>query len=339
MKAKSLFLFLSVIFISACTSIPNSGPFETVKIETGFGPEDMALDSISNPTEKRLIVSCDTRREQDSISNGIYGIDLKTDSVFVFTRRNEPPEFVFHPHGISLVMIDSIPRLFVISHDDEKHIQSVIRYKVEQSDLIFEAAFHNPSFISPNDLFALNDGRFFMTNDAGKRHSFMEQLFSLKRSSIIYFQNNFKSNYLLKNLSYANGIYFKKPYLYVSTSRQNRIFKYRFENGIIKDTVELTKIVGGDNIMPDGNHLLIAAHLNPIAFLRHAKNSKNISPSVIYQVNPETGEKKVLFSDDGHLISAASTAIHYGNYLYVSQVFDNFILKVKIDSVAKVRNK
>jgi arylesterase/paraoxonase len=283
-------------------------------------------------------VSCNTRREKDSITNGIYGVDLKNDSVFVFKRINEPPGFIFHPHGISLVMIDSIPRLFVISHDDKNHIQSVIKYKVEESDLIFEAATHNPHFISPNDLFALKNGHFFLTNDAGKRHSFMEQLFSLKRSTVVYFQNNFKSNYILKNLSFANGIFYKKPFLYVSTTRQNRIFKYRFENGQIIDKKVLTNLVGGDNIMPDGDNLLIAAHLNSIAFLRHARNSKNISPSVIYQVNPENGEKKVLFSNDGHLISAASTAIHYGNYLYVSQVFDNFILKVKIDSINKSQN-
>lgn len=46
---------------------------------------------------------------------------------------------------------------------------------------------------------------------------------------------------------------------------------------------------------------------------------------------PETGEKEVLFSDDGKLISAASTAIRYGDFLYVSQVFDNFVLKVKMN--------
>jgi hypothetical protein len=334
MKVRISIITLSIIsfFLTSCNSIPKSGPFETQKITTGFGPEDIVLDTLTSANNPRLLVSCATRRASDSLTNGIYWIDLKTDSVFAFERLQEPPSLVFHPHGFDLVMIDSIPRLFVISHDEEKDLHPIVRYKILGKTLVFEAAFYNSLFNSPNDIFALNDGSFFITNDAGKRHNFIEQALKLKRSSVVYFPKNQKPYYIDNELSYANGIYFNDPYLYVSTVRQNTIFKFTLKDYHSIDKKELTEVIGGDNITRYKDKYIVAAHLNSLAFLRHVKKSENFSPSVIYQFDGETGEKEVLFSDDGKLISAASTAIRYGDYLYISQVFDNFVLKVEISN-------
>lgn len=331
MKIKILLILIANVIFSACTSIPKTGPFETKKIITGFGPEDIVLDTLTSVESPRILVSCDTRRESDSITNGIYWIDLKTDSVFEFERLLEPTNLVFHPHGFDLVLIDSVPRLFVISHDDEHHIQSVIQYKILQNSLVFEYLFNDRLFISPNDISALQDGSFFITNDAGKRNSLWEKLLKLKRSSVVYFSKKSPSYYIDKELCYANGIYYDKPNLYVSTVLQNTIFKFTLNELQSIDKKELSKIKGGDNITRYKNRFIVAAHLNSIAFLRHKKNTENHSPSVIYEFDPISGEKSVLFSDDGKLISAASTAIRYGDYLYVSQIFDNFVLKVKLE--------
>ncbi len=325
-----LFVFVSLVLIS-CNSIPKTGPFETREIITGFGPEDIVLDTISSINKPRLLVSCDTRRESDSVTNGIYWIDLKTDSVFEFARLNEPVDLVFHPHGFDLVLIDSIPNLFVISHDDENHLHPVVRYKLINNSLVFEAIYNSELFISPNDIFALTDGTFFLTNDAGKRHSFIEQALKLKRSSVVYYPVNQPAYYIDKKLSYANGIYFDDPYLYVSTVRQNTIFKFTIQEMQAIKKESITEVIGGDNITKYKDKYIVAAHLNSFAFLRHKKKSANLSPSVIYQFDPKTGAKDILFSDNGELISAASTAIHYGNYLYVSQVFNNFVLKVNLN--------
>ena len=330
MKIKIFIILIVGVLFNACTSIPKTGPFETKKISTGFGPEDMVLDTLTSVENPRILVSCDTRRESDSITNGIYWIDLKTDSVFVFERLLEPANLVFHPHGFDLVLIDSIPRLFVISHDDEHQIHAVIQYKILENSLVFENLFNDRLFISPNDISALPDGSFFITNDAGKRNSLWEKLLKLKRSSVVYFSKNSPAYYIDKELCYANGIYYDKPNLYVSTVLQNTIFKFTLNELQSVDKKELSKIKGGDNITRYKNKFIVAAHLNSIAFLRHKNNKENHSPSVIYEFDPISGEKSVLFSDDGNLISAASTALRYGDYLYISQVFDNFVLKVKL---------
>lgn len=330
MKIKFQALVFFGVFLISCSPIPESGPFETKIIITGFGPEDLTLDTITSENNPRLLVSCDTRRESDSVTTGIYWIDLKTDSVFEFLRLKEPADLVIHPHGFSMAVIDSIPRLFVISHDDINDEHPVIRYKIQNDSLIFESIYKSKLFISPNDIFALNDGSFFLTNDAGKRHSLIEQALKLKRSSVVYFPKNGQAYFIDHKLSYANGIYCDDPYLYVSTVRQNTIFKFTIKDGQAIEKESLSEITGGDNITKFKDKFIVAAHLNSLAFLRHKKNADIQSPSVIYQFDPKTGEKEVLFSDDGKLISAASTAIRYGDYLYVSQVFDNFVLKVKM---------
>jgi len=331
MKKHFFFFVLIGIIFSSCNSIPITSSFETKRIITGYGPEDIVLDTISSIENPRLLVSCATRRDNEPKTNGIYWIDLNSDSVFEFNRLNEPNDLVFHPHGFDLVLIDSIPRLFVINHDDINNQHPVLLYKILDNYLVFEAIYNDTLLISPNDIFALKDGSFFFTNDAGKRHSFIEQALKLKRSSVVYFPMDQKPYYIDKELCYANGIYFDEPYLFVSTVRQNTIFKFTIEENQSIKKLNLTEIFGGDNITKYRDKYIVAAHLNSLAFLRHRKKSTTPSPSVIYEFDPKTGEKEVLFSDSGEQISAASTAIRFGDYLYISQVFDNFILKVKMN--------
>jgi hypothetical protein len=50
----------------------------------------------------------------------------------------------------------------------------------------------------------------------------------------------------------------------------------------------------------------------------------------VFLVDPETGEHRTLYSTGGETISGGSTAIIFENYLYISQVFDPWILKVTL---------
>jgi len=63
--------------------------------------------------------------------------------------------------------------------------------------------------------------------------------------------------------------------------------------------------------------------------MKHAKDPAKISPSLVYKVDPETGNKEVIFKDDGNKIPAVSTAVLFKNTLYFGQVFDGFILRIK----------
>jgi hypothetical protein len=47
-------------------------------------------------------------------------------------------------------------------------------------------------------------------------------------------------------------------------------------------------------------------------------------------VDPTSGKLTTLYFTDGTQISAGSTALIWEEYLYISQVFDPFILKVHL---------
>jgi hypothetical protein len=51
---------------------------------------------------------------------------------------------------------------------------------------------------------------------------------------------------------------------------------------------------------------------------------------MIYAINPYTKSKRVIYYNKGEEISAASTAIIYRDKLYICQIFDNFVLSVKM---------
>jgi len=53
-----------------------------------------------------------------------------------------------------------------------------------------------------------------------------------------------------------------------------------------------------------------------------------LSPCKTFLINKTTGAANIIFSDDGSLISGSSTAIVSGKDLYLSQVFDGFVLKI-----------
>ena len=77
--------------------------------------------------------------------------------------------------------------------------------------------------------------------------------------------------------------------------------------------------------------MLARLHLDFLAFMKHVKSSDNHSPSVVYKINLETSSATVIYANKGDQISAASTAILFDENLYISQVFNPFILKVTME--------
>ena len=70
----------------------------------------------------------------------------------------------------------------------------------------------------------------------------------------------------------------------------------------------------------------VAAHPSTFKFLRHAASKDNIAPSQIYRIDSKTNEVTNHYSNDGSELSAASTGLIIGDRIYVSQVFEDFLL-------------
>lgn len=333
------------LLLQACVSIPQNTHNKFNRIATGVGPEDILLDTLST-TKGRLLVSCNDHRLKEEAPNGnIYAIDLEEDSLssYKLERTGEPDGHDFHPHGFDLVRQKGKVYLYIVSHDEKNFTHYVYKYEVAGKKLKFEKAYKNPLMNSPNTVVALKDGGFYISNDQKKRGDQMALLFSAKTGSLVFCDEDGGWARVASKLAYPNGLYIttKERYLYASTTRQHQVFKYTIRpDGNLVNREKVTKITGGDNIrLSQNKELLIPAHLRALKFVAHAKDSSKLSPSVVYSVNMKNGERITAYSNGGEQISGASTAVEYKGNLYISQVFQPFILQVKKkNKVSKTKN-
>lgn len=335
MKNASLLLIIA-LFLQSCATIPTNTHSEFKRIATGMGPEDIVLDTISG-SKARLLVSCnDHRLRAEAPNGGIYAIDLDADSMvsYKLDRKGEPEGLDFHPHGFDLIRQQGKVYLYIVSHDHKKDKHYVYKYTVADKEINFVAAYENPLMHSPNTVVALQNGGFYASNDQGKKDNILSLLFRAKTGSIVYCDEQGGWAHAALSLAYPNGLYIsaQERYLYVSTTRQHQLFKFVIKSdGNLVNQDKVTKLMGGDNIrLGLGKEILIPAHLQVMKFVGHFKNPEKLSPSVVYGVNMDTGEKRVVYSNKGEQISAASTAVVYNGFIYISQVFQPFILRAKL---------
>lgn len=331
---KKLFFLLlasSLILLSSCGPLPQLTNYPSKRIMTAYGPEDIVVDSISEEKD-RLLISCASRRPiyPDSV-NGIYAMDFEDELVYELSRENEPEWLHFHPHGIDVAMINNQAYLYVINHQDDEYGQNILVYKIHPNKLILDSIIQHPMIVSPNDVFVCNDGGFFFSNDAGVRGSKKEIMLLQKKGSVVYFPPKADPIMIDAHLGMPNGVYFDGDYLWVSTVMQSKLFRFKKLENAFSEREKMAKgLRGGDNINPTPNGLLIPTHLKLFAFMRHVKHPEKHSPTVIYQYFHASHKKEILYCNKGDEISAASTALIYKNKLYISQIFEDFILKVDL---------
>lgn len=315
-----------------CAKMPTYTQFPSTQLKVGLGPEDIVMDSLVDAQHPRLLVSCAARRKTDTPEGNIWSLDLETDQAQVLPRKGEPEGLgIFHPHGIDIVKRnDGKVILYVINHQDSLKRQLIMSYEVFSDHLQFIQANEHILLSSPNDVCFDPQGGFYWSNDASSRkNAFIEPILGIKGGYVGHLSDNRTWSKSKSKFAYTNGIGVLNGDLYISTVIQSKVFRFKQQDISAKPEL-ICKLVGGDNISftQDGK-LLVTAHLRQIKFLRHMKNPAVKSPSVVYLVDPLTKEKKVIFADDGNQISTASTAIWYKDHLYISQIFDGFILKVK----------
>ncbi len=327
-------LFIVFVLTSCAAKLPVVKQRNSVRINVGPGPEDIVLDTFST-SYPRILASCSQRRKGNHEYGEICEVNLNNDSYKILKRLGEPQGMVFRPHGVDLVKNSKGELLlYCISHNNEKKEHSIIIYSVYADHLQFKEKMDSPMLVSPNDVTANCAGEIFVTNDARKQGSAIEPLLKLKRSNVVHYNPaNQKWNVAADRFSYANGIainHCPSDYVILSTVRSDKL--YMLENpGLDKDIYlpkTIAKLKGLDNItFINDKEILVTAHLRQVAFLKHLKDAKNLSPTVVYQVNIFTGEYKAVYSNDGSQISTGSTALYYNKKLYISQVFEPYILK------------
>ncbi len=333
----ALLVLLTSIVVSCKTTVPpstaNYASYD--KIQVGPGPEDIDIDSITNPAIPRLLASCGSRRaEYATIPNNIWAVDLRTNKATIIPRIGEPEGFIFNPHGFSITkqLANNKPWLWVINHGDasnqNKNSQSITVYEVTPTNLVFVKNITSEVIESPNDIYGLSDGTCYFTNDFNAPKHNLQLLLGRKTGSIVYYDGRDCKKVATK-LPYSNGIIAYNNELYVSCILKKAFYKMPIlKNGTLGNKTRLAKLKGIDNISITDGTMYIASHPNLVAFAKHFKNKKKHSPTVIYKFNPiQPTQATVVYSNKGEQISAGSGAIYFKNSLYIAQVFEDYILK------------
>lgn len=322
-----LIVLLGFCCTMACNSLAAETIKETEKIEVGAGPEDMVLDTLNGP---RLLISCSARRDEYKPYGEIEALDLITMERKILTRHKEADSIKFRPHGIYL----EGEILYVISHEREPDLHPILIYRVHGDSLEFIEMISDPLLNSPNALTTGEQGEIYVVNDSGKRGSLMEKILKLKRASLIMLKKDslglWSSQYMAIELGYPAGINRIGKTIYAGDAIQNQIHVFQISEKGLKPQPPIKGLKGNDNLRIYKGEILTCCHVKPFRFIGHAKNPEKDSPVEVFQLDPKTGESESLFSTDGSQISGGSTAIIYGNELYISQVFEPFLLKVKL---------
>lgn len=293
-------LLVSFIMLG-CAALPKQETefINENKITVGDGPEDFQLDE----KHERLIVACDNRRVGYGIGE-IWEIDIATQQskrLEVIFKENG---VVFHPHGMSI--IDDY--LFVISHKD-KDTEEFFRFDIYKDSVVQDTVFSDGIIGRGNDIFAVAKDEFYYSD------------FKMFGGSIVHFKNGEYSKFS-KGFKYPNGLAIHHNDMFVTTSLSNKLFRINLES---RKKEKVLKLKGGDNLLSDGKTLYSASHPKMMKFIKHTKSADNLSPTVIYEINPNNLNIKTLFSNEGAKISTGSTGFVYRNKLYIGQVFEGFI--------------
>ncbi len=314
----------------------------------GYGPEDIAFDNSQG--YPRLLVPCANRRETEPEFTEVISIDLRDHSIDTLKRTNEPADLCFRPHGIDLITNDvGETKVFFTCHshiDEKTTIDRVVKYRLERDELVFEADYVDKTkkyMRSPNDVAALPDESFYISNDSWKKTKLglaFEKIFQRRSSRISYYDKDKGWRVVAKRMAYANGIQATEDQVMVAgTFKKDLRIYQRSPNGDLTKTDNIKVASGLDNITyVNESQVLIPAHTKFTAFLKHLKDPQRYSPQAVYLVDLKTKEVSEVFANDGSLVNACATAYYYNGKLYLGQVFNPYILVVDMPKLTSLSN-
>ncbi len=301
------------------------------------GPEDITIDQQSG----LAFISVDDRRSNMANTNSVNGAILVMNlSDSVPTLKNITPDLKdFHPHGISLWKEpDGRMFLFAITHGHNRNKQAVERFEWRNDSLIYLESIVDPALMtSPNDVTAVGERSFYVTNDHGYSNAGLGRTLEDYLQRSISFVNYFDgSNFITvaTDIAYANGINHSADLLKIfvasCTGRKVLIYDRNPGNGDLTLNEKIDVNTGVDNIELDTDgSLWIGAHPQLLKFAGHAKDSKKHSPSQVIKLSKDESGKYLMqeiFLNEGTSYSGSSVGAVYKNKILIGSVFENSML-------------
>jgi len=302
------------------------------------GPEDITID----PQSGLAFISVDDRRmnrhDPGSVEGKILLMNL-TDSI-PRPKNITPVDLLdFHPHGISFWKEpNGRAFLFVVNHRKAYTEHTIERFEWKNDSLIhLESILDTELLTSPNDITAVGERSFYVTNDHGYPNQGLSRTLEDYLQRAISYVNYYNGSSLKKvatGIAYANGINQSGDHLKIfvasTTGRKVLIYTRDLISGALNLQAEVKVNTGVDNIELDNRGALwIGCHPQLLKFVAHANDPTKFSPSQVIKImegNSGKYEVEEVFLNDGTSYSGSSVAAIYNHTLLIGSVFEPSIL-------------
>jgi len=240
----------------------------------------------------------------------------------------------FHPHGIYLYQsANGDKRLFVINHRTTGHYIEIFQFT--DSSLVHLESIQNPLFISPNDIVAVGDRQFYLTNDHDEPLSdwrAKKDVLQIPMGNVCFYDGK-NAKVVADGILYANGINKsldgKSIFVASASGRKIIVYDRNSQTETLTESDEIA-INGPDNIdIDEAGNLWVGCHPKLLKFLAHSKDHSKLSPSEIIKITYQgkgTAQLESIYLNDGSEISASTVGVVYKDKLLIGSVFEGFVL-------------
>lgn len=326
-------------FNGACTSIALEQDGEPAIV----GVEDIVID---HERGVAYLSSVD-RRGLIGTRGAIYLLPLSADqppSVLRDITQGEPA--LFSPHGIDLHINDQGERrIFVVNHREhpEAEVSSITIYKMGETGLLeMEADLVDDKIYRPNDVAAVSESEFYITNDLMSDWNSLDQtldLFAIRDSGNLVHYKDGATQIVAGPYAMPNGVSYdtQNDRIILAETLKGRIIGFtRNEDGTLEHADTANANTAVDNFaFSEAGDLYVGAHINILQFAEHrAKDVPSPSNVIRYAANADgnvlSSEKETILTTDGDTenfgasgrLSGVSVAAAHGNVLLVGSVFE-----------------
>jgi arylesterase/paraoxonase len=241
----------------------------------------------------------------------------------------------FFPHGIDVWQQEGETWIYVVNHRPQEDSIDVFRFNRAQMRLEYQPALSRAVGNNINDISVIDKTHWLLTRDhrwkgfAGR----VEDYLRLPLSSVLL-ADEAGLHTLIDGLHFANGIYYSRARgrLYVAETTRGAVSSWAWQPNEAAPVLlgRFSGLHGVDNILPDGQGMLVASHPQLLKLAAYQKDAQARSPSMVWRLTTgaqgEIDQASMLYQSHGEALAAVSVAAPVGGKVMMGSVFDDGLL-------------